>query len=189
MKTPIKIGGHTFIKEADAILYVIFNKDGKTDSATPYEIGLGDSKDRVKNYIHFNIEEKIHREFGGGWKNKKIDRWSTGSAKGLIFLNEKGELILFLDKEFYDTSSIKREINKAGKMKELKKLQEMKDRYQIKEILVSGDDKEGKKLSERMAKIVWDTQTSAFAQKQGMTNAELLRFRLTGELPDRIKEK
>lgn len=102
---------------------------------------------------------------------------------------------MFLDKD----ENRKLSLESYGKINnrrlfEEESFQKMLERYKIKELWVSGEEK-GKEIFKRMEKIVWDAQTSAYAEKQRMTNTEFLRWRLeqlekeTEEEKERRKEE
>ncbi|MFH1187865.1 MAG: hypothetical protein V1688_03320 [bacterium] len=164
---PEKVGSTTMIKEADAIIYQVESEDLKIPDLEqwemPSEIGLGDPKDRERASTHDRIKQEIKGEFK---KNINV------RTRNLLWLDEKKEANLSLDPQWYKSFD---ELSDAGL---LKYFQEMLERYQIKKLWVFGEEK-GKEIFERMEKIVWDAQTSAYAKKQGMTNAEFLRWRLT----------
>ena len=55
----------------------------------------------------------------------------------------------------------------------------MLERYEIKKLWVGGEE-EGKEMSNILERLVWDAQSSAYAEKKGMTNTDFLRWRLIG---------
>lgn len=61
LEEPLKVGNTIITKEADAIIYQIneeylLEKFGLKNYEMPFEIGLGDPKDRKEFRIHFNIK-------------------------------------------------------------------------------------------------------------------------------------
>ncbi|MFH1626523.1 MAG: hypothetical protein ABH971_00215 [bacterium] len=153
------------------IIYQIFDKDSDdefdfTKWGKPFEIGIGDPKDKKKSYTHLNIEQEIA---------KKLGKDIVAKIRGLLYLNENRELIIFLDFQGWKGKFTDNFL--GGDCVFLKYFQEMLERYKIKEIYEAGEEK-SKELFKRFEKNVWDTQTSAYAEKKGMTNTEFLRWQL-----------
>ncbi|MBI4653133.1 hypothetical protein HY750_02665 [Candidatus Kuenenbacteria bacterium] len=107
-------------------------------------------------------------------------------TSGLLWLDENKDLNLSLDSEWYYGSFCKLVDDSISK---LKYFQEMLEHYKIKKLWIHREE-ESKEILKKMEKIVWDTQSSAYAKKQGMTNTEFLRWRLIGaKLGETGKEK
>ncbi|MFH1233916.1 MAG: hypothetical protein V1649_04710 [Patescibacteria group bacterium] len=179
LEKPEKVGSTTIIKEADAIIYQIQDDEsdlfGLMKWIRSIEIGLGDLKDRKRALVHYKIEQKIKRKL-----NKNI----ITKIRGLLWINENKELNISLEKQYYRKNS-----GLFDNKDFLKYFQEMLERYQIKKLWVHGEEK-NKEISERIEKLVWDAQSSAYAEKQGMTTAEFMRWRLIGsKLGETGKEK
>lgn len=178
LKEPIKIGGGKITKEAYAVVYQFKKqKDGDLKSfdlqqwEKPFEIGIEDLKNRKLST--FKIEQGIKQEI-----KRKIKESITIRMRGLLWLDENKKLNILLEEKEYEKNIDRFDENV------LKYFQEMLGRYQIKRW---GDKEEKEKKEEKEAferiekiwgKIVWDTQTSVYAKKQGMTNAEFLRWRI-----------
>jgi len=176
LEKPEKFGDREIIKEADAIIYQILpaGMDKRYNYNFPFEIGLGDPKDRETFITHILIENEV---------KEKLKTSITRRTKGLVFIEKETGINLAIDPEWYYRTL-------KGLFKEdikvLNYFQNMLERYGIKK-LWAGKEEEG--VSDILNKLVWDIQSSGYAEKEGLSNIEFLRWRLTGELPKKENEK
>lgn len=178
LEKPEKFGDREIIKKADAIIYQILpaGMDNRYNYNFPFEIGLGDPKDRSRFKTHFLIKNEVE---------KNLETSIEERVGGLVFIEKEADINLVIDPEWYFLIKKLHEKDKKG-IKALNYFQNMLERYGIKKLWIQ---KEEENVSDILNKLVWDIQTSGYAEKEGLSNVEFLRWRLTGELPKKENEK
>ncbi len=129
----------------------------------PFEIGLGDPKDREKFRIHLRIKNEI---------GEKLKISIEERIRGLVFIDKEAGINLIIDPKQYFI--VLKELFEED-IKVLNYFQNMLERYGIKKLWVSGKEKN---VLDILNKLVWDVQSSAYAKEKGMTHTEFLRKRL-----------
>jgi len=166
-------------KEADAIIYQIpaaLERYGSKIRSynLPFEIGIGDPEDRKRLRIYYNIKREIR---------KKLKTNIEERVSGLIFIEKETGLNLVIDPKWY-YGELKELLEKDIKVSNY--FQDMLKRYEIKKLWVI-EEKEN--ISDILNKLVWDVQSSAYAEKKGMTSSKFLRQRLLGFRDDLSESK
>lgn len=170
---PKKIGEMEIIKEADIIIYQMPSVLDRYDLKKyrydlPFEIGIGDPKDRERLMTHRKIKNDTEKKL-----KIRIEERTTG----LLFIEKEKGLNLTIDSEWYYRLIYEEDI------KILNHFQDMLERYKIEKLWISEKEEN---ISNILNKLVWDIQSSAYAKKKGMTNVEFLRWRL---IECKLKEK
>ncbi|HVT00627.1 MAG TPA: hypothetical protein VHE53_00150 [Patescibacteria group bacterium] len=123
--------------------------------------------------------------------NETIDFRKNLTLHGAVFQDENGKRGIILAAEYL----IHDAPDQAAKVVDL--LTNMLDRYKVDQGFIGYETRSIGNMSDRFVittnqsygNMVRDRQIHEFAQKTGMTNSELMRFRLSGQLPSEFKDE